>query len=119
MSSDYSSTVSHTSTTRQTGVIIDYFGHRSTDVEPVDLTAETPDGVDDSQLEEQLALICYRIVPVTNALRDCAALLFVNAKGDYLTPESLARERQTDIRDHSSDAFSFQAALTGQYIVSK
>lgn len=69
---------------RQTGVIIDYFGHPPTDAEPRDLTAETPDGVDDSQLDEQLAQTGYKIVPVTNALTTCAALLFVNAEGDYL-----------------------------------
>ncbi|KAK2629558.1 hypothetical protein QTJ16_000378 [Diplocarpon rosae] len=88
--------ISHTSIMRQTGVIIDYFGHPPSDVEPVDMLAETPPDKDEVQLDEELMSCCYKVVPVTNGMKNCAALLFVNAR----------------------DAFSFQAALTGQHVVS-
>ncbi|KAH8590048.1 kinase-like domain-containing protein [Bisporella sp. PMI_857] len=88
--------VRHTSVSRQTGVIIDYFGHPPTATTPVDMVAETPEETDKFQLGEEQSATCYKIVPVTSSLVNCAALLFVNAE----------------------DAFSFQAALTGQYVVS-
>ncbi|CAL3967949.1 unnamed protein product [Diplocarpon coronariae] len=76
----------HTSSMRQTGVIIDYFGHPPSDAKPVDMMAETPADKDEAQLDEELMPCCYTIVPVTNGLNSCAALLFVNAQGIISAP---------------------------------
>jgi len=71
--------------TRQTGVVIDYFGHPPTDATIVDLAAEPAENIDGSQLDKDLASTCYKIAPDKNTLANCAALLFVNAEGIFLS----------------------------------